>query len=101
VLLCRTDRFLGRRIKRKIALFCDVAEKGRHHRKDVDTIYEVPARLKAEGLDQNHPQAAQLPLTQARTEAWEELVDRIKNRGRADRFTSSASTRATKTRTRA
>jgi CTP synthase len=79
VLLCRTDRFLDADIKRKIALFCDVTEEAVITAKDVDTIYEVPLVLKAEGLDQIVLKQLGLPLTQAHTEAWEELVDRIKN----------------------
>jgi CTP synthase len=79
VLLCRTDRFLDADIKRKIALFCDVSEEAVITAKDVSTIYEVPLVLKAEGLDQIVMKQLGLPMTQARTEAWEELVDRIKN----------------------
>jgi CTP synthase len=79
VLLCRTDRYLDADIKRKIALFCDVPEEAVITAKDVDTIYEVPLVLKAEGLDQIILKQLGLPLTRARTEAWEELVDRIKH----------------------
>jgi len=79
VLLCRTDRLLDIDIKRKIALFCDVPEEAVITAKDVDTIYEVPLLLKAEGLDQIILKQLGLPLTRARTEAWEELVDRIKH----------------------
>ena len=79
ILLCRTDRFLDADIKRKIALFCDVNEEAVITAKDVDTIYEVPLVLKAEGLDQIILKQLGLPLTRAHTEAWEELVDRIKN----------------------
>jgi CTP synthase len=79
ILLCRTDRFLDADIKRKIALFCDVNEEAVITAKDVDTIYEVPLVLKGEGLDQIILKQLSLPLTQARTQAWEELVDRIKN----------------------
>jgi len=79
VLLCRTDRLLDSDIKRKIALFCDVAEEAVITAKDVDTIYEVPLVLKAEGLDQIILKQLGLPLTRANTEAWQELVDRIKN----------------------
>jgi CTP synthase len=78
VLLCRTDRFLDADIKRKIALFCDVAEEAVITAKDVSSIYEVPLVLKAEGLDQIVLKQLGLPLTQAHTEAWEELVERIK-----------------------
>ena len=79
VLLCRTDRFLDADIKRKIALFCDVPEEAVITAKDVDTIYEVPLVLKTEGLDQIVLKQLGLPLTQAHTAAWEELVDRIKH----------------------
>jgi CTP synthase len=79
ILLCRTDRFLDAEIKRKIALFCDVSEEAVITAKDVDTIYEVPLVLKAEGLDQIVLKQLGLPVTRARTEAWEELVKRIKN----------------------
>jgi CTP synthase len=79
ILLCRTDRFLDADIKRKIALFCDVNEEAVITAKDVDTIYEVPLVLKAEGLDQIVLKQLSLPLTEARTEAWEALVDGIKH----------------------
>jgi CTP synthase len=79
ILLCRTDRFLDADIKRKIALFCDVNEEAVITAKDVSTIYEVPLVLSAEGLDRIVLKLLHLPLTEARTEAWQELVDRIKN----------------------
>ena len=56
ILLCRTDRFLDLDIKRKIALFCDVAEEAVITAKDVSTIYEVPVVLAAEGLDTHRPE---------------------------------------------
>jgi CTP synthase len=79
ILLCRTDRFLDADIKRKIALFCDVPEEAVITAKDVSTIYEVPLVLSAEGLDRIVLKLLGLPLTEARTAAWQELVQRIKN----------------------
>jgi CTP synthase len=79
ILLCRTDRFLDADIKRKIALFCDVNEEAVITAKDVSTIYEVPLVLSAEGLDRIVLKLLGLPLTEARTAAWQELVQRIKN----------------------
>jgi CTP synthase len=79
ILLCRTDRFLDADIKRKIALFCDVNEEAVITAKDVSTIYEVPLVLSAEGLDRIVLKLLGLPLTEARTQAWQELVHRIKN----------------------
>ena len=79
ILLCRTDRFLDADIKRKIALFCDVAEEAVITALDVETIYEVPLVLAAEGLDHIVLKLLDLPQTQAHTEAWQELVNRIKH----------------------
>src|SRR6202163_4772343 len=78
ILLCRTDRFLDRDLKRKIALFCDVDEEAVITAKDVSTIYEVPLVLATEGLDRIVLKYLHLPQTDRRMEAWEELVDRIK-----------------------
>jgi CTP synthase len=79
ILLCRTDRFLDQDIKRKIALFCDVDEEAVITAKDVSSIYEVPLVLAAEGLDRIVLQRLSLPQTEARMDAWIDLVDRIKN----------------------
>src|ERR671919_3159991 len=79
ILLCRTDRFLPPDIKRKIALFCDVGEEAVITAKDVASIYEVPLVLAAEGLDRILLHRLHLPQTEARMEAWIDLVDRIRN----------------------
>jgi CTP synthase len=79
ILLCRTDRFLPLEIKKKIALFCDVAEEAVITAKDVDSIYEVPLVLAAEGLDSIVLRHLGLPATERRMEPWRDLVDRIKN----------------------
>ena len=101
ILLCRTDRFLDADIKRKIALFCDVNEEAVITAKDVSTIYEVPLVLSAEGLDRIVLKLLGLPLTEARTQAWQELVQRIKNP--VDELTLHivGNIRVTKTHTRA
>src|SRR5438046_5547204 len=79
ILLCRTDRFLDADIKRKIALFCDVNEEAVITAKDVETIYEVPVVLAAEGLDSIVLKYLHLPQTERHMQPWEELVNRIKN----------------------
>src|SRR5580765_6655939 len=79
ILLCRTDRFLDQDLKKKIGLFCDVDEEAVITAKDVSSIYEVPLVLAAEGLDRIVLNRLHLPQTEARMEAWSDLVDRIKN----------------------
>src|SRR5258708_5941646 len=51
ILLCRTDRFLSKDMKSKIALFCSVAEEAVITAKDVDSIYEVPLVFAQEEVD--------------------------------------------------
>jgi CTP synthase len=79
ILLCRTDRHLDQDIKRKIALFCDVDEEAVITAKDVSSIYEVPTVLAEEGLDRIVLERLHLPATEARMDAWLDLVDRIRN----------------------
>ena len=81
ILLCRTDRFLSKDMKSKIALFCSVAEEAVITAKDVDSIYEVPLVLAAEGLDLIILKQLSLPHHDADLTRWEELVDRIKHPG--------------------
>ena len=51
ILLCRTDRYLAKDIKGKIALFCNVEEEAVITAKDVASIYEVPLNFAHEGVD--------------------------------------------------
>ncbi len=79
VLLCRTDRQLDREMKKKIALFCDVDEEAVITARDVSSIYEVPLNLAGEGLDRILLDRLKLPQTEAKMEAWQEMVGRIQN----------------------
>ena len=80
ILLCRTDRFLPRDIRRKIALFCDVDEEAVITALDVDTIYEVPLVLREEGLDEIVLKGLRLPTdTECDVKDWHALVEGIKH----------------------
>jgi len=79
VLLCRTDRQLDPDMKRKIALFCDVDESAVITAQDVSSIYEVPLKLAEQGLDQILLRRLSLPVTEARMDAWRDLIERIHN----------------------
>jgi CTP synthase len=79
ILLCRTDRFLAKEIKSKIALFCNVEEEAVITAKDVASIYEVPIVFAHEGVDTLalrylHLQAKERDLSQ-----WQELIRRVYN----------------------
>jgi CTP synthase len=79
VLLCRTDRYLSQEIRSKLALYCDVPEEAVITAKDVDSIYEVPLVLSAEGLDRIILKALNLDGAQRDMSAWEGLVEKIRH----------------------
>src|SRR5262245_14005180 len=74
ILLCRTDRYLPRSVKAKLALFCDVDEDAVITAKDVDTIYELPLVFHSEGLDDNVVQKLNIWTGQPNLERWERVV---------------------------
>jgi CTP synthase len=76
VILCRTDRFLPRSVKSKIALFCNVDDDAVITAKDVESIYEVPVILHREGLDEKITQVLNIWTGQPDLSAWEGLVAR-------------------------
>src|SRR5690606_2492870 len=51
ILVCRSDRDIPLSERRKIALFCNVRESAVIQALDARSIYEVPLKYHAEGLD--------------------------------------------------
>ncbi len=51
IILCRTEYPLGKKIKEKIALFCNVESKAVIQALDVKEVYEIPLVFSKEGLD--------------------------------------------------
>jgi len=86
VLVCRTDRRLPEEMRRKIALFCNVEEKAVIPARTVDTIYEVPLQLAAEGLDQILLEMLSLPAGPRDLTKWQTVVDRRRNPKRTVRI---------------
>lgn len=78
ILLCRTDRFLPKEIKSKIALFCNVSVDAVITAKDVDCIYEVPLVFHKEGLDDKVVELLNIWTRAPRLENWEKLVRSLK-----------------------
>jgi len=79
ILLCRTDRFLAKDIKSKIALFCNVEEEAVITAKDVASIYEVPIVFSREGVDSLVLKYLHLEAKDRDLHLWEELVHRVYN----------------------
>jgi CTP synthase len=79
ILLCRTDRFLSKEIKSKIALFCNVEEEAVITAKDVASIYEVPVVFSHEGVDTLALRYLRIDAKERDLKSWEELVHRVYN----------------------
>jgi CTP synthase len=79
ILLCRTDRFLSKDIKSKIALFCNVEEEAVITAKDVASIYEVPVVFSHEGVDTLVLRYLHIEARDRDLKNWEELVHRVYN----------------------
>jgi CTP synthase len=79
ILLCRTDRFLSKEIKSKIALFCNVEEEAVVTAKDVASIYEVPLVFSREGLDSLVLRYLHLEARDRDLKEWDEIVRRVYN----------------------
>jgi CTP synthase len=79
ILLCRTDRFLSKEIKSKIALFCNVEEDAVITAKDVASIYEVPLVFAREGVDTLALKYLKIDAPAPDLKKWEELIHRVYN----------------------
>ncbi|MEM7352182.1 MAG: CTP synthase [Acidobacteriota bacterium] len=79
ILLCRVDRPLPDDLRRKIALFCNVAFDQVIAARDVETIYEVPLHFCREGLDDRLLELLNLPRYDRDLSGWEALVRKCKN----------------------
>jgi len=79
ILLCRTDRFLSKDIKSKIALFCNVEEEAVITAKDVGSIYECPLMFANEGVDTLALKYLHIDAKDRDTSKWEDLVHRVYN----------------------
>ena len=79
ILLCRTDRFLSKELKSKIALFCNVEEEAVITAKDVASIYEVPLVFSREGVDTLALRYLRLEARDRDLSKWEDIVHRVYN----------------------
>ena len=79
ILLCRTDRFLSKDIKGKIALFCNVAEEAVITAKDVASVYEVPLVFAKENVDTLALKYLHIEAKDRELSRWEDIVHKVYN----------------------
>lgn len=75
ILVCRTEKTMGRDLRQKLSLFCNVPVNAVIEEKDVETsIYEVPLMLENEGLDQLVLEHLGLGARVQLENGWDEVV---------------------------
>ncbi len=80
VLICRTERAIGRDECAKIALFCNVPVEAVIEERDKDfSIYEVPMSLLDHGLDAIIVQKLHLRAGEPQLDQWRDLLHRMRN----------------------
>jgi CTP synthase len=79
ILLCRAAQPLEKKVKQKIALFCNVDESRVISAPDVSTIYEVPLAFHGEDLDERIVERLNTFTGSPNLTRWRRIVSAIKN----------------------
>jgi CTP synthase len=77
VIVCRSDRQIGRNLKEKISLLCDVETGAVISAVDAESIYDVPLVLHREGLDEYLARLLRLLGGGPDLMEWRALVERV------------------------
>ncbi len=79
ILLCRSERFLPKDVKEKIALFCDVDAEAVITARDVKSVYEVPLVFAGESVDEIVLRRLKLDAGPRELSQWSEMLDHMQN----------------------
>ncbi len=74
ILVCRSDRAIPSNERAKIALFTNVEERAVISLKDVSSIYQIPALLKSQGLDDLVVRRFHMTCPEADLTEWEQVL---------------------------
>src|SRR5262249_2980879 len=83
ILICRCERPIEPGMKKKIAMFCNVAGDAVFTSQDAKSIYQVPLNLHEEGLDDKICELLNIWSRAPSLEAWTRVVDKVANPQRA------------------
>ncbi len=79
IILCRADHDVTADIRRKIALFCDVEERGVIAMPTMESIYQVPIVLQDENLGDYAIELLKLDAAPRDLTPWRQMVERLQN----------------------
>lgn len=77
ILVCRSDRPVPDEMKKKIALFCNVAPDCVFESADSDSIYKLPMVLHEQGLDDKIVELLNIWTRNPDLTQWKKIVDRL------------------------
>ena len=78
ILVCRCDRPLGKEIKQKLSLFCNVKLDCVIENTNMPSLYEVPLALEEEGLAEQVIKRLKIQCKEKDLHDWEDMVQRSK-----------------------
>lgn len=78
VIIARSETFLDKKRKEKIAMFCNIPERYVISAPDIDSIYEVPINFERDDLSRLILKKLNLPLRKTDIKKWYDLVEKIK-----------------------
>ncbi|NPB06470.1 MAG: CTP synthase [Aquificae bacterium] len=78
LIICRADRDLPKGIKSKIALFTNVEERAVISAPDMEFAYEVPIKLKEQGIDRIITEKLGIPHREVSLAKWKKVVSVLK-----------------------
>lgn len=77
VVICRSEEPIDSKLKKKISLFCNVAENCVINAPDVGTIYELPLVFEAEGLDDRIVESLNIWTGSPNLSPWNKIVKAV------------------------
>lgn len=80
IIMTRISGNLSKEMKRKIAMFCSIAEEDVFEAPDVDSIYRLPIIYTEQGLGDKIASKLGLSLRTPKLEKWQKIIDIIENR---------------------
>ena len=79
ILVCRTDRDLGKDIRQKLSLFCNVPIQCVIQNKNLPSLYEIPLALEEEGLAEQVIKHLNIKCKEKDLSDWIEMVEKSKH----------------------
>ena len=79
LVVCRTEIPLDKSIRDKISMFCNIPADHVIQNLDVETLYEIPLAMEAEGLARVACKCLHLDCPNPDIEEWQTMVENIKN----------------------